>query len=56
LIERWATTRGKEMAELLAAKFGYELGKTVFQFEDKIGGHTEEAWCYQFEVFVKHFY
>jgi hypothetical protein len=28
----------------------------LFQFEGKIGGHTEEAWCYQFEVFVKHFY
>jgi hypothetical protein len=44
------------MVELQAAKFDYELGRALFQFEGKIGGHTEEAWCYQFEVFVKHFY
>ncbi len=44
------------MIELLVNNFGYKENKTLFYFEDKIGGHTEDAWCYQFQLFVKHFY
>jgi pimeloyl-ACP methyl ester carboxylesterase len=43
-IEQRATTRGKEMRDLLIEVFGYRLNENVFVVEDPDGEHNEESW------------
>jgi hypothetical protein len=45
LIERWATWRARDMADVLVNEFGYEDGKDLFWDEDEEGSHTEGSWA-----------
>jgi len=43
-LEERAAARGREMAHLLQAKYGYRLGDDLFVYEDPNGQHSEESW------------
>ena len=55
-IEAQATDRSKEMIHLLGKEYGYILGKDLFKYEDRIGGHDEQAWAYRFGLILKTYY
>ena len=55
-IEERATSRGKEMGEILVHKFGYKQGQNLFMVEDPYGEHTEESWSNRSENILKLFF
>jgi predicted alpha/beta superfamily hydrolase len=55
-IERHATKRGREMAELLQKKFNYILHRDLFVWEDEDGEHTEDSWSRRLPFVFKAFY
>jgi len=56
LVERVATDRCKELAWILTDTFHYQENKDLFLREDPWAGHEEEAWAYNFRLFVEIFY
>lgn len=56
VIERLASKRSKEMAELLQKRFGYHLGQDLYLYEDPTGGHDENAWKPRFGMMMKAFF
>ncbi|TYQ25179.1 alpha/beta hydrolase [Pseudanabaena sp. UWO311] len=56
VIEQQAARWGRRMSELLERQYGYELGKDLFKYEDKKGGHDERAWSYRLGLVLKQFY
>lgn len=44
VIEERATARGRELRQLLQAKYGYTLGADLFVVEDPQGEHDELSW------------
>jgi hypothetical protein len=55
-IEERATTRGREMKDLLIHQFGYKQGENLFIVEDPNGDHTEESWANRSENILKLFF
>ena len=45
LIERWATTRARNMVHVLKSDYGYQVGSELFWVEDGDGSHTEQSWA-----------
>ena len=43
--EAFATTRGREMRDLLVASHGYVVGSTLSWVEDPAGQHDEDSWA-----------
>lgn len=67
IVERLATLRGREMAELLVRDFGYrrqDFGPDdtprrdadLFVHEDRVGGHDEAAWRFRFGLAMQAFF
>jgi len=56
IVEQVATDRSKELVWLLCNAYHYWLGVDVYQFEDSLRGHEEQAWEHQFKIFVQTFY
>jgi len=51
-VERWATDSSKSMIGVLKKSYNYVEEENLFIFEDQIGGHDENAWCYQFKLIM----
>ena len=43
------------MINLLQSEFHYKIDNDLFVFEDKIGGHDEDAWKYHTELLLRKF-
>jgi pimeloyl-ACP methyl ester carboxylesterase len=56
IIEQQAARWGRKMVELLERDYEYVLGKDLFGYEDKIGGHDERAWADRLGLILKQFY
>jgi len=56
LIERYATVKSQEMADLLVRKYGYVEGVDLHTHVDEIGGHDEDAWAYRFGLVVNTYF
>jgi hypothetical protein len=55
-MEERATTRGREMRDLLIHQFGYKQGQDLFIVEDPTGEHREESWASRCENILKLFF
>jgi pimeloyl-ACP methyl ester carboxylesterase len=56
VVEELATRRGREMAVLLEARFGYRHHHDLFVHEDAHGGHDEESWRGRFGRMMEAFF
>jgi len=45
-----------DMIEQLTTNFHYEIDKDLFIWEDKIGGHNEDAWAYRMKLVLQKFF
>lgn len=52
IVEALAARRGREMADLLRADFGYRDGRDLWVTEDEGAGHDEHAWRRRFGAFA----
>jgi predicted alpha/beta superfamily hydrolase len=55
-IEQQAARWGRKMLDLLERDYGYIMGKDLFHYEDRHGGHDERAWSYRLGSILKQFY
>ncbi|MGK7942256.1 MAG: alpha/beta hydrolase [Crocosphaera sp.] len=55
-IEERATTRGREMRDLLVNKFGYRHQENLFIVEDPQGQHDEPSWSSRLEGILPNFF
>ncbi|MFT3775684.1 MAG: alpha/beta hydrolase-fold protein [Minicystis sp.] len=53
VIEGAATTRGKEMVQLLEGTYGYQENQGIFWEEDPMGEHDEISWGRRFPAVMK---
>lgn len=56
VIEQQATKWARRMLEILEKDYGYVLGRDLFKYEDREGGHDERAWSYRLGLLLKQFY
>ena len=56
VIEQQATRWGRKMVDLLQQEYGYVLGVNLFKYEDRMGGHDEQAWAARLGLVLKQFY
>lgn len=64
-IEQLATTRGRQMRDLLQQTYGYATAPSsvghdpdveLYWHEDPIGGHDEDAWAWRFGLMMQAFF
>ncbi len=56
VIEQQATHWSKQMVKLLQRQYGYQLGRDLFSYEDRSGGHDEQAWAERLSLLLQRFY
>ena len=56
VIEKLAASRAQDMAQLLVEDHGYVQGRSLYTYEDALGGHDEDAWGHRFGLALRALY